>query len=110
MPHFLRADPSVRSERSRESGGVEECVVGGFAGLRLRSATLRPNGKGLTVSEEVYESSVVRFRQTLAAPKDFVGWIARSHYPCTCSAPDNGPLLDGASFTTCRFTLNDRRQ
>jgi hypothetical protein len=59
VPHFLRAGPSVRSERSRVSGGVEECAVYEFAGLRLRSATLRPNGNGSTASEEVYESSVV---------------------------------------------------
>ena len=59
VPHFLRAGPPVRSERSRGSGGVEECVVPGFTGLRLRSATLRPNGNGSTASEEVYESSVV---------------------------------------------------
>ena len=50
---------AVRSERSRASGEVEEQAGRESGGLRLRSATLRPNGKGSTASEEVYESSVV---------------------------------------------------
>ena len=52
---------AVRSERSRASGEVEEQARRGFGSLRLRCATLRPNVKGSTASEEVYESSVVRF-------------------------------------------------
>ena len=52
---------AVRSERSRASGEVEEQAGRESGGLRLRSATLRPNGKGSTASEEVYQSSVVRF-------------------------------------------------
>src|SRR5215467_14214681 len=51
-----------RSERSRVSGEVEEQARRGSGGLRLRYATLRPNGKGSTASEKVYESFVVRFR------------------------------------------------
>jgi hypothetical protein len=39
---------TVCSERSRISGKVEEPLGGGFAGLRLRYATLRPNGNGLS--------------------------------------------------------------
>jgi hypothetical protein len=39
--------PSVRSERSRASGEVEERTVSGLSGLRLRCATLRPNGERL---------------------------------------------------------------
>ena len=50
---------AVRSERSRASGEVEEQAGRESGGLRLRSATLRPNDKGSTASEEVYESSVV---------------------------------------------------
>ena len=53
--------PAVRSERSRASGEVEEQATSGSGSLRLRCATLRPNGKDSTASEEVYESSVVRF-------------------------------------------------
>jgi transposase len=36
---------AVRSERSRASGEVEERNTNGLSGLRLRCATLRPNGK-----------------------------------------------------------------
>src|SRR5512145_3167334 len=54
---------AVRSECSRASGAVEEQARRGVGSLRLRGATLRPNGQGSTASEEVYESSVVRFRQ-----------------------------------------------
>src|SRR5262249_15302030 len=54
---------AVRSERSRASGEVEEPAGRGSGGLRLRCATLRPNGKGSTASEKVYESFVVRFRR-----------------------------------------------
>ena len=50
---------AVRSERSRTSGEVEEQAGRDYGGLRLRSATLGPNGKGSTASEKVYESSVV---------------------------------------------------
>ena len=50
---------AVRSERSRTSGEVEEQAGHDYGGLRLRSATLRPNGKGSTVSEKVYESFLV---------------------------------------------------
>src|SRR5215813_8803081 len=49
---------AVRSERSRASGEVEERLCRRADGLRLRSATLRPNGEGSTASEKVYESSV----------------------------------------------------
>ena len=59
VPHFLRRPSSVRSERRRASGGVEERAPGRFAGLRLRYATLRPNGNDLTASEEVHECHVV---------------------------------------------------
>src|SRR5215475_13412129 len=52
---------AVRSERSRASGEVEEQAGRGSGGLRLRCATLRPNGQGSTASEKVYESFVVRF-------------------------------------------------
>jgi hypothetical protein len=38
---------AVRSERSRPSGEVEERAASGLSGLRLRCATLRPNGKRL---------------------------------------------------------------
>jgi hypothetical protein len=55
--------PAVRAARSRASGAVEEQARGGFGSLRPRCATLRPNGKGSTASEEVYESSVVRFSE-----------------------------------------------
>src|SRR5262245_26615885 len=54
--------PTVRSERSRASGEVEEQAGHESESLRLRSATLRPNGQGSTASEEASESSVVRFR------------------------------------------------
>jgi hypothetical protein len=37
---------TVRSERSRASGEVEELARRASGGLRLRCATLRPNGKG----------------------------------------------------------------
>jgi hypothetical protein len=37
----------VRSERSRASGEVEERTANGLSGLRLRSATLRPNGESI---------------------------------------------------------------
>ena len=50
---------AVRSERSRTSGAVEEQAGGDSGGLRLRSATLRPNSKSSTASEKVSESSVV---------------------------------------------------
>jgi hypothetical protein len=50
---------AVRSKRSRASGEVEEQAERESGGLRLRSATRRPNDKGSTVSEEVYESSMV---------------------------------------------------
>ena len=50
---------AVRSKRSRASGEVEEQAERESGGLRPRSATFRPNGKGSTASEEVYESSVV---------------------------------------------------
>ena len=53
---------AVRSERSRASGEVEEHAGHESAGLRLRCATLRPNGAESTASEEVYESRVIRFR------------------------------------------------
>jgi hypothetical protein len=55
-PHWLSYTCSVRSERSRASGEVEECHSGGALGLRLRCAepvlsvlrlrfaTLRTNG------------------------------------------------------------------
>ena len=49
---------AVRSKRSR-AGEVEEQAERESGGLRLRSAALRPNGKGSTASEEVSESSVV---------------------------------------------------
>jgi len=58
---LLEKTPAVRSERSRASGEVEEQATSGSGSLRLRCATLRPNGKDSTASEEVYESSVVRF-------------------------------------------------
>ena len=58
---LLEKTPAVRSERSRASGAVEEQATSGPGSLRLRCATLRPNGKDSTASEEVYESSVVRF-------------------------------------------------
>ena len=46
---LLEGRSPVRSERSRVSGGVEEGVDDhGFAGLRLRYATLRPNGNSST--------------------------------------------------------------
>jgi hypothetical protein len=38
---------AVRSERCRASGEVEERAVSGFSGLRLRCATLRPNGESI---------------------------------------------------------------
>ena len=38
---------TVRSERSRASGEVEEQAGRDSSGLRLRSATLRPNGDGI---------------------------------------------------------------
>jgi hypothetical protein len=38
---------TVRSERSRVSGEVEECHAGGALVLRLRCATLRTNGETL---------------------------------------------------------------
>jgi choline dehydrogenase-like flavoprotein len=38
---------AVRSERRRASGEVEERAVSGFSGLRLRCATLRPNGESI---------------------------------------------------------------
>jgi hypothetical protein len=50
---------AVRSARSRTSGAVEEQAGRDSGGLRLHSATLRPNGKGSTASEKVYESFVV---------------------------------------------------
>jgi hypothetical protein len=50
---------AVRSERSRASGEVEECNSNRATGLRLRSATLRPNGVAPTAGEEVYQSYVV---------------------------------------------------
>jgi hypothetical protein len=37
----------VRSERSRTSGEVEEREASGLSGLRLRCATLRPNGESI---------------------------------------------------------------
>jgi len=48
---------AVRSKRSRASGEVEEQAERESGGLR--SATRRPNDKGSTASEEVYESSMV---------------------------------------------------
>jgi hypothetical protein len=50
---------AVRSERRRSSGEVEEQAGRESGGLRLRCATLRPNGKSSTASKKVYESSVV---------------------------------------------------
>ena len=44
MAHSERTQ-TVRSERSRASGEVEEQAGRGSGGLRLRCATLRPNGK-----------------------------------------------------------------
>jgi hypothetical protein len=38
------------------SGEVEECHAGGALGLRLRFATLRPNGDGTPIGKEVYQS------------------------------------------------------
>jgi len=38
---------TVRSERGRASGEVEEQAGREFSGLRLRYATLRPNGDGI---------------------------------------------------------------
>ena len=38
---------AVRSERSRASGEVEEQAGRELDGLRLRCATLRPNGDGI---------------------------------------------------------------
>jgi len=38
---------AVRSERSRASGEVEEQAGRESGGLRLRCATLRPNGAGV---------------------------------------------------------------
>jgi hypothetical protein len=61
---------AVRSDRSHASGKGEEQARRGAASLRLRCATLRRNGKGSTASEEVYESSVIRFRlQKIGTPK-----------------------------------------
>jgi len=52
----------VRSERSRVSSEVEECACGRGTGLRLRYATLRPNGDRTDYrGAEVYKSHVVRF-------------------------------------------------
>jgi hypothetical protein len=53
---------TARSDHSRASGEVEEQARCESGGLRLHSATLRPNGQDATASEEVYESCVVRFR------------------------------------------------
>ncbi len=50
---------TVRSERSRARGEVEEQAGREAGSLRLRCATRRPNGKGSTASEKVYESFVV---------------------------------------------------
>jgi len=56
VPHFLRAVPPVRSERSRVSGGVEECAVYGFAGLHF--ASLR-SGRTVTARQLVSEKTSV---------------------------------------------------
>jgi hypothetical protein len=53
---------TARSDHSRASGEVEEQARCESGGLRLHSATLRPNGQDATASEEVYESCVVRFK------------------------------------------------
>jgi hypothetical protein len=50
---------TVRSERSRASGEVEEQAGRESGGLRLHSTMLKPNGHDATASEEVYESCVV---------------------------------------------------
>ena len=52
---------TVRSDQSRTSGEAEEQARCESGGLRLRCATLSPNGHDATASEEVYESRVVRF-------------------------------------------------
>ena len=103
---------TVRSERSRASGEVEEQAGRESGSLRLHSTMLKPNGQDATASEEVYESCVVRFSQRREISLDAPLSDGRS-WADVLAAPDppdveDGPLRTVASTESGRVRRGRR--